>query len=246
MKDFIKINIKDNIVVALKDINKGETIEVDSKKITLKEDVKRGHKIAIEDIKEGSDAIKYGYEIGHATKNITSGEWVHTHNLKTNLDGIKDYEFNKTSYECDIEQRNLTFEGYEREDGNIGIRNELWIVPTVGCVNGIADRIIERFKEEVNVEGIDGIEAFKHNYGCSQLGEDHVNTRTMLGNIAKHPNAGGVLVLGLGCENNVMPQFIESLGDYNKDRIKFLVSQEVPNEIEEGVKILKELRKIRE
>nr|WP_295675448.1 altronate dehydratase family protein [uncultured Intestinibacter sp.] len=241
MKDFIKINIKDNIVVALKDINKGETIEVDSKKITLKEDVKRGHKIAIEDIKEGSDAIKYGYEIGHATKNITSGEWVHTHNLKTNLDGIKDYEFNKTSYECDIEQRNLTFEGYEREDGNIGIRNELWIVPTVGCVNGIADRIIERFKEEVNVEGIDGIEAFKHNYGCSQLGEDHVNTRTMLGNIAKHPNAGGVLVLGLGCENNVMPQFIESLGDYNKDRIKFLVSQEVPNEIEEGVKILKEL-----
>ncbi len=241
MMNFIKINVKDNVVVALKDINKGEAIEVNGKEITLKEDVKRGHKIAIEHIAEGCDAVKYGYPIGHATVDITVGEWVHTHNIRTNLKGIKDYEFNQALHDCTIAQRNLTFEGYERENGNVGIRNELWIVPTVGCVNGIADRIIERFKEEVKVEGIDGIEAFKHNYGCSQLGDDHANTRTMLGNLVKHPNAGGVLVLGLGCENNTMPEFIESLGAYNEKRIKFLVSQEVSNEIEEGVKILKEL-----
>ena len=241
MMNFIKINNKDNVVVALKDFNKGETIKTDEKEITLKDDIKRGHKIAIEDIKENCDAIKYGYPIGYATKDINIGQWVHTHNIRTNLKGIKEYEFNQSLNKLDIPERNLTFKGYERENGSVGIRNELWIVPTVGCVNGIADRIIEKFKEEVNFEGIDGVEAFKHNYGCSQLGDDHVNTKTILGNLAKHPNAGGVLVLGLGCENNTMIDFIPSLGEYNENRIKFLVCQEVSDEIEEGVKILKEL-----
>lgn len=241
MKEFLKINIKDNVVVALKDIAKDTAIEVDGKTVILKEDVKRGHKIALTDIKTDENIVKYGYPIGHATKDINEGGWVHTHNIKTNLNGIKDYEFNQALHELNIPQKNLTFEGYEREDGRVGIRNELWVVPTVGCVNGIADRIIERFKEEVKPEGLDGIEAFKHNYGCSQLGDDHANTRTMLGNLVKHPNAGGVLVLGLGCENNTMPAFKESLGEYDHKRIKFLVSQEVSDEIEEGVKILKEL-----
>ncbi|AGX42938.1 UxaA family hydrolase [Clostridium saccharobutylicum] len=241
MKSYFKINEQDNVVVALKDLFKGEIIEIDSDKIELKEDVKRGHKIAIKKILNSENVVKYGYPIGHAIKNIGIGEWVHTHNIKTNLDGVKEYTFNQQLSEISMEKRNLTFEGYEREDGNVGIRNELWIVPTVGCVNGIADRIIERFKEEVKPEGIDGIEAFKHNYGCSQLGEDHAATRTMLGNLAKHPNAGGVLVLGLGCENNTMSEFIKSLGNYNEKRIKFLVSQEVSDEIEEGVKILKDL-----
>ncbi|WP_394872573.1 UxaA family hydrolase [Clostridium butyricum] len=241
MMNFIKINNKDNVVVALKDFNKGETIKTDEKEITLKDDIKRGHKIAIEDIKENCNAIKYGYPIGYATKDINIGQWVHTHNIRTNLKGIKEYEFNQSLNKLDIPERNLTFEGYERENGSVGIRNELWVVPTVGCVNGIADRIIEKFKEEVNLKGIDGVEAFKHNYGCSQLGDDHVNTRTILGNLAKHPNAGGVLVLGLGCENNTMIEFIQSLGEYNENRIKFLVCQEVSDEIQEGVKILKEL-----
>ncbi|MBE6062101.1 MAG: altronate dehydratase [Clostridium butyricum] len=241
MKKFLKINVKDNVVVALKDMTKGTNIDIDNKTIILKEDVKRGHKIALTSIKNNENVIKYGYPIGHAVKDISEGEWIHTHNIKTNLNGIKDYEFNQDLHELDIPQKNLTFQGYEREDGSVGIRNELWVVPTVGCVNGIADRIIERFKEEVKPEGLDGIEAFKHNYGCSQLGDDHANTRTMLGNLVKHPNAGGVLVLGLGCENNTMPEFKKSLGKYNDKRIKFLVSQEVSDEIEEGVKILKEL-----
>ncbi|MBN7574291.1 altronate hydrolase [Clostridium sp. 2-1] len=241
MKEIIKINEKDNVVVALRDLSKSEIIEVENKKIEIKEDIKRGHKVAISDFKVDDNVIKYGYPIGHAIKDISLGEWIHTHNIKTNLDGIMEYNFNQQLKQVSIENRNLTFDGYKRANGNVGIRNELWIVPTVGCVNGIGERIIEKFKEDVKPVGIDGVEIFKHNYGCSQLGDDHANTRTMLGNLVKHPNAGGVLVLGLGCENNTMAEFIESLGEYDTTRIKFLVSQEVSNEIEEGAKILREL-----
>ncbi|MZK49694.1 UxaA family hydrolase [Clostridium beijerinckii] len=241
MKEIIKINEKDNVVVVLRDLSKGEIIEVENKKIEIKEDIKRGHKVAISDFKVDDNVIKYGYPIGHAIKDISLGEWIHTHNIKTNLDGIMEYNFNQQLKQVSIENRNLTFDGYKRANGNVGIRNELWIVPTVGCVNGIGERIIEKFKEDVKPVGIDGVEIFKHSYGCSQLGDDHANTRTMLGNLVKHPNAGGVLVLGLGCENNTMAEFIESLGEYDTTRIKFLVSQEVSNEIEEGAKILREL-----
>ena len=241
MKEIIKINEKDNVVVALRDLSKSEIIEVENKKIEIKEDIKRGHKVAISDFKVNDNVIKYGYPIGHAVKDISIGEWIHTHNIKTNLDGIMEYNFNQQLKQVSIGNRNLTFDGYKRANGNVGIRNELWIVPTVGCVNGIGERIIEKFKEDVKPVGIDGVEIFKHNYGCSQLGDDHANTRTMLGNLVKHPNAGGVLVLGLGCENNTMAEFIESLGEYDSTRIKFLVSQEVSNEIEEGAKILREL-----
>ena len=241
MKEIIKINEKDNVVVALRDLSKSEIIEVENKKIEIKEDIKRGHKVAISDFKVNDNVIKYGYPIGHAIKDISIGEWIHTHNIKTNLDGIMEYNFNQQLKQVSIENRNLTFDGYKRANGNVGIRNELWIVPTVGCVNGIGERIIEKFKEDVKPVGIDSVEIFKHNYGCSQLGDDHANTRTMLGNLVKHPNAGGVLVLGLGCENNTMAEFIESLGEYDTTRIKFLVSQEVSNEIEEGAKILREL-----
>ena len=241
MKEIIKINQEDNVVVALRDLSKSETIKIDTKKIEIKEDVKRGHKIAIANISTNENVVKYGYPIGYAIKDIEIGSWVHTHNIKTNLDGIKDYKFNQELTDVSSINNNITFKGYERENGNVGIRNELWVVPTVGCVNGIGDRIVDKFKEEVNPIGLDGIEVYKHNYGCSQLGDDHVNTRTILGNLVKHPNAGGVLVLGLGCENNTMAEFIESLGDYDKKRIKFLVAQEVSNEIEEGAKILKKL-----
>jgi len=241
MKEILKINEKDNVIVALRDLSKNEIIEIDNKKIEITEEVKRGHKIAINNVAINENIIKYGYPIGHATKDIKLGEWVHTHNIKTNLDGIKDYTFNQELLECPSDNKNITFQGYERENGNVGIRNELWIVPTVGCVNGIGDNIIEKFKEKVKPVGLDAIEVFKHNYGCSQLGDDHANTRTMLGNLVKHPNAGGVLVLGLGCENNTMDDFIKSLGDYDKTRIKFLVSQEVSDEVQEGVNILKEL-----
>ncbi|MDK2805889.1 MAG: altronate hydrolase [Thermoanaerobacterium sp.] len=242
MKDVIKINSSDNVAVALRNIKKGEEIVEDGKKITLLDDVPRGHKIAVGNIKEGQNVIKYGYPIGHALSDIPEGAWVHTHNMRTNLSGILKYIYNKKQIEESVyEKRNITFKGYRRKYGKVGIRNELWIVPTVGCVNGIGEMIIERFKREVKVEGIDDIKIFKHSYGCSQLGDDHINTRKILSDIVKHPNAGGVLVLGLGCENNNIPSFKESLGQYDEERVKFLIAQEVDDEIEEGVKLLKEL-----
>ena len=241
MKTIIKINENDNVVVALDDLNKDEIIEVQGKEITLREDIKRGHKIAIAEIKTSENVIKYGFPIGHAIKDISEGDWIHTHNVKTNLDGIKDYNFNQKLIENTFKSRALTFKGYRREDGNVGIRNELWIVPTVGCVNGTAESIMERFKKEIGQLSINNTLVLKHNYGCSQLGDDHATTRTILGDAVKHPNAGGVLVLGLGCENNNMSEFKESLGEFDEKRIKFLVSQEVSDEIEEGVRLLKEL-----
>ncbi|MBC8062811.1 MAG: altronate dehydratase [Clostridiaceae bacterium] len=241
MKNLIQINENDNIVVALTDLSKGEVISIGNKDITLKEEVKRGHKIAIEHIAVNENIIKYGFPIGHSIVEVSEGQWVHTHNIKTNLDGIKEYTFNQKLIENSFTNRNLTFKGYKRIDGNVGIRNELWIVPTVGCVNGIADRIITRFKEIVGNVTLDNIEVLKHNFGCSQLGEDHISTRTILGNAVKHPNNGGVLVLGLGCENNTMSDFKKSLGEFNEKRVKFLISQEVSDEIEEGAKLLVEL-----
>lgn len=241
MKPFIKINSEDNVIVALKDLDACSILKIDDREARLIENIKRGHKIAIKDISCGENIIKYGYPIGHAVMDIAIGEWIHTQNVKTNLDGILEYNFNQKLQSLSTANRGLNFKGYRRENGKVGIRNELWIVPTVGCVNGIGEMIIKRFEEEVNPKEIDGLRIFTHNYGCSQLGEDHENTRTILGDMVKHPNAGGILVLGLGCENNHMDGFIDSLGSYNKERTRFLVAQEVNDEVAEGVKLLKQL-----
>ena len=241
MKSIIKIDTKDNVVVALKDFSQGETIAIEEKEIVVKEPINRGHKIAIYDIKKNEDVIKYGFPIGHAIVDIIEGQLVHTHNIKTNLDGIKEYSYNKEVSQNDSKIMDLKFKGYVRKNGAVGIRNELWIVPTVGCVNGIAEKILSSFKNEIDKLEIDNTLVLKHNYGCSQLGDDHLNTKTILKDVVKHPNAGGVLVLGLGCENNNLEQFREFLGEFDENRVKFLVAQKVSNEIEAGVELLKGL-----
>ncbi|OAA83514.1 UxaA family hydrolase [Clostridium ljungdahlii] len=243
MKDVIKINKNDNVAVALRNLKKDDIVKVENESICLKEDVKRGHKIAVKNINSKENIIKYGFPIGHVTCDVLEGQWIHTHNAKTNLEGIKNYNFSQKLIKNVFKNKNLTFKGYRRENGDVGIRNELWIVPTVGCINGIADKVVEKFKAEVGPLYIDNTLVLKHNYGCSQLGEDHASTRTILADVVKHPNAGGVLVMGLGCENNKMSEFKEILGDYDKKRVKFLVAQEVSDEIGEGVKLLKELYK---
>lgn len=242
MKEVLQINDADNVAVALKDYKAGDSIVIGSKEIKITEDIARGHKIALTSISEGENVLKYGYPIGHAKAPIAPGEWVHTHNTKTNLTGVEEYTFEQKLIPNPFAAENLTFKGYRRFDGTVGIRNELWIVPTVGCVNGVAEQIINIFKAEVgDIAPFDNVLVLKHNYGCSQLGDDHDNTRTILANAVKHPNAGAVLVLGLGCENNNLHIFKDMLGSYDEDRVRFLVSQEVGNEIEEGVKLLKEL-----
>ncbi len=242
MKELIKINSNDNVVIALRNFTVGETIEVESDKIVLLSDIERGHKIALRDINVGEDILKYGYPIGIAIAAIKKGEHVHVQNVKTKLNDVFEYSYNPVFSSLPHQNRNLTFQGYRRSSGEAGIRNEIWIVPTVGCVNGIAEQIIREFKAELEGElEVDGIEVFKHNYGCSQLGDDHKNTRTILSDIALHPNAGGVLVLGLGCENNKIDEFEQGLGNFDKSRIKFLSSQKVQDEVTEAVALLKSI-----
>lgn len=242
---FIKINPADSVVVCLRNYSKGEEITINDKTITVLQDTPVGHKILIKDTKEGENIIKYGYPIGHAKENLTAGQWVNENNLKTNLSGKLTYEYKPVNEKLQIENKNLKFNGYIRANGEVGIRNEIWIVPTVGCVNGIAEKLANRLTEETKLAGIDAIHAWHHNYGCSQLSEDHENTRKVLRDIVLHPNAGAVLVLSLGCENNQPDQFEKLLGDYDKSRIKFLVVQKVKgDEVEEGMKILRSLYEI--
>ena len=239
---FIKINPADSVVVCLRPFNKGEQINVDGKDITLAQDTPAGHKVLINDTAKGENIIKYGYPIGHAMDNLKAGEWVNENNLKTNLSGTLTYEYKPVDEKLDIANDNLTFNGYVRKNGEVGIRNEVWIVPTVGCVNGIAERLAATLEAETRLEGIDAVHAWHHNYGCSQLSEDHENTRKVLRDIVLHPNAGAVLILSLGCENNQPEEFEKLLGDYDRERIKILVAQKVQgNEVEEGMKMLRSL-----
>lgn len=241
MKEFIKINECDNVIIALRDYKKDEVIDLEGEKITLLEDINRGHKIAIKNINKGENVVKYGLPIGYALEDIKVGSWVHTHNTKTNLKDLNTYSYTPKFTDRKLDLKDIKVNVYKRKNGDVGVRNELWIVPTVGCVNGIAQRIKDAFLAEVGELEIDNINVLTHNYGCSQLGEDHINTRIILQNTVKHPNAGGVLVLGLGCENNQVADLKKTLGEYDGERVKFLISQEVDDEIEIGKNILIEL-----
>ena len=239
---FLKINPADSVVVCLQPKKKGDIIEIDGKQIVVNQDTPAGHKVLIKDAKEGEDIIKYGYPIGHARQHLKAGDWVNENNLKTNLSGTLEYTYNPVNERLNIKNENRTFKGYVRKNGDVGVRNEIWIVPTVGCVNGIAERLVNQLKKETQEEGIDAIWSWHHNFGCSQLSGDHENTRKILRDICLHPNAGGVLVLSLGCENNQPDEFMKMLGDYDKDRIRLLVTQKVEgDEVEAGMEILREL-----
>lgn len=238
---FLKINKDDNVAVAIAPLSAGTEIHVDGQVIVLNEDIPAGHKFALKELAQGEDIIKYGYPIGHACKACKQGDWINEHNLKTNLAGLLEYTYQPVKADLDIADRKLTFKGYRRTNGEVGIRNEIWIIPTVGCVNGIANRLAEGLRRETGCAHVDDITAYPHNYGCSQLGDDHENTRKILRDMVLHPNAGAVLVVGLGCENNQPEAFREFLGSYNRDRIKFLVAQQADDEYEEGMKLLRQL-----
>ncbi|MDD4569754.1 MAG: altronate dehydratase family protein [Tepidanaerobacteraceae bacterium] len=238
----LKIHERDNVAVAIDKINKGETVKTGSVSITALDQIDKGHKIALVDIKQGEDVIKYGFPIGHVTTDIKSGEWVHSHNVKTNLSQTSSYYYKPHLSNVETIKTDRTFKGYIREDGRVGVRNEIWIIPTVSCVNRNAAIIAQTAsKEFAGFKNVEGIYEFTHPYGCSQLGQDHLNTQIILANLVNHPNAGGVLVVGLGCENNNIDEFKKVLGSYNPDKVKFLVAQEVNDEIQVGVELIGEL-----
>lgn len=241
MNKIIQINPTDNVAVAIKDLRKGDKIRVNLDEIILKEDIPVGHKIALDDLKEGDLVVKYSFPIGRLKSAVSKGGLINEKNIKTALDGVLEYSYQPKINFVPQENLGLTFKGYRRKNGEVGIRNEVWIIPTVGCVNGTIAELAKGLQEETKGEGVDAILAYPHNYGCSQLGDDHENTRKILRDMVLHPNAGAVLVVGLGCENNQVGAFKEFLGDYDTDRVKFLTTQRVSDEYEEGMKLLREL-----
>lgn len=241
MRTYIHINPADNVVVAVEDLRSGTSLDVNGKTVVVRQDIPAGHKVALQDFKAGDFIVKYGAPIGHAREAIAKGSWVNEKNIKTNLEGLRDYEFNPQPLPSQPSSAPLTFKGYRRRNGDVGIRNEIWIIPTVGCVNGITRRLAETLLEETGGRGVDAIIAFPHNYGCSQLGDDHENTRKILRDMVLHPNAGAVLVVGLGCENNQVGAFREMLGEYDTERIRFMETQKVGDELEAGMGLLREL-----
>ena len=243
--NFIKINPDDNVAVAIHPLKKGENITVNNKNIiTIQEDIPAGNKIALKDFNVDENIIKYGYPIGHTITPISQGSWINEKNIRTNLKGILNYEYTPALTHIDIQNKSLTFKGYRRKNGEAGIRNEIWIIPTVGCVNGIVNQLAQSLRQEAKDSHIDSIVAYTHNYGCSQLGDDHENTRKILRDMVLHPNAGGVLLVGLGCENNQLNSFKEFLCEYDTERVRFMECQKVDDEFEEGMKLLRELYKI--
>lgn len=240
----IKINPADNVAVALENLSRGQALVCGDLNLALTEDIPAGHKFALQDFARDEVVVKYGYPIGHATQAIAKGAWVSEKNIGTNLNGLVNYAYEPHFEAVQFENKNHTFKGYQRADGRVGIRNELWVIPTVGCVNGIANKLAEQMRMETQGMGVDAIVAFPHNYGCSQLGEDHENTRMILRDMVLHPNAGGVLVVGLGCENNQVSGFRELLGQIDPNRIKFMETQKVRDELDEGMLLLRELHRV--
>lgn len=239
MTEYIKINPADNVAVALADLKAG----TQALGVTLGEDIPRGHKFTLKALKAGDDIIKYGFPTGHVTADKPAGALVDHGCIKTNLSGLKEYSY--TPVDCPLPpapKEIPTFDGYVRADGQTGIRNQIWIIPTVGCVNGICQTLAERFRVEIaGQEGsVDAVVAFPHNYGCSQLGDDHENTRTILADMVHHPNAGGVLVVSLGCENNQLGAFMEKVGPVDSARVRTLEVQKVQgDETEAGLELLR-------
>ena len=238
----ILIHDGDSVGVALENLKAGEQISLGGKEITLRDDITRGHKFALKDIAPDEFVIKYGYAIGRAKEQIPVGAHVHSHNVKTDLKGELTYTYNKMPVKP-LKSVDATFDGYVRADGSVGIRNEIWIIPTVFCVNNVA-RVLERYAQEQlssgNFANVDGCLALTHPYGCSQMGDDQTTTQHVLASLARHTNCGGVLILGLGCENNNIGVFKQFL-DLDDPRIRFLNSQEVGDEVEAGEKLIDEL-----
>lgn len=242
MQTFLRIHPDDNAAVALKPLRAGDVLTADGTKTTLIEDIPQGHKFSLCDIPAGGAVIKYGAPIGAAKEDIRKGSWIHTHNMKTGLGDVLTYTYQPRPAAKLTSDKSHVFQGFKRPDGRAGVRNEIWIIPTVGCVNNVASAIEKRAQAYL-AGSIDSILAFSHPYGCSQMGEDQENTRRILADLINHPNAGGVLVLGLGCENSNIDILKEYIGEYDENRVKFLVCQESEDEIQDGLELVKELTK---
>jgi altronate hydrolase len=237
-----RIRPNDNVCIAISPVAAGETVAIDGITVQSREQIDVGHKIALFDLKKGDGVFKYGVRIGSVTMDVPKGSWIHSHNLQTDLKGALEYSYHPDPVKQNGDGKKIpTFMGYKRKNGRVGTRNEIWIINSVGCVNRSAERISQLANQRFVRDNFDGVFSFSHPFGCSQLGDDLVNTRAVLGGLARNPNAGAVLVLGLGCENLQLDNLIKSLTDVDHSRLRFFNSQKVADEIEEGMKMVEEL-----
>jgi len=236
----VRVSSSDDVAVAVDALEPGDVVKIGDVSITAGEAVPAGHKIALRALGDGEIVHKYGWAIGRTTAPVAAGGWIHSHNLLTQLEGTLEYRYEPLSRPERPASAARTWEGYKRADGRVGTRNEVWVINTVGCVNWAAEKIA-RSANESFAGVIDGVRAFAHPYGCSQLGDDLGHTRQVLAGLMRHPNAGGVLVLGLGCENNQLDALLAEAGDVDRSRIRFFNSQDVFDEVQSGVAALHEL-----
>lgn len=234
---YIKISGADNVAIALKNLSIGQIFEIDGEVFGLKDQIKKGHKFAIRPIKKSQSISKFGFPIGTSTQDIDIGEWVHVHNIKSNLENGKiEFDYKEPNilplHNCDLE-----INAYRRQDGRIGIRNEIWIFPTVGCVSALAQKLARDVTLKSG-DNIDGIYAFAHQFGCSQLGEDLEATKNIIASLATHPNSCGVLIIGLGCENNRLSKLLEAIPQEYHYKIKSFEAQKVADEYQYGMSLL--------
>lgn len=248
MSDMIVLHPKDDVGIALRPLAAGDhaICVIDGKEhaVELGEDIPKGHKLALRSIEKGRHVMKFGYSIGVATTPIEPGNWIHTHNLKSGLSGTLEYEYNPSPSAQAVpltSQKPRTFQGYVREDGEVGIRNEIWILNTVGCINKTCELLARMANQQFKERGIDGVYHFPHPYGCSQLGDDLKNTQQLLASLARHGNAAGVLIVGLGCENNQIDDMKAKIGPVPPGRVKFLKTQDIEDELETGLDLIAEL-----
>ncbi len=243
-----QVHPRDNVLIALRTIAQGEVLPEPYQQVTALEEIPAGHKVAIADLAQGAEVRKYGFAIGATTAAVKAGSHIHSHNTATNLSGELAYNYSgcqatELSYPADLPTE---FMGYRRKNGNVGTRNELWIINTVGCVNRAATRIAAEANKRLAAAGIlntniDGVFAYTHPFGCSQLGDDLAHTRTILAGLIQHPNAGAVLVVGLGCENNQLAKLLEASPGVDSSRIRSFNAQQVEDEVEEGIAAVEEL-----
>ncbi|RDE07175.1 UxaA family hydrolase [Sphingomonas aracearum] len=236
----VRVSAGDNVATLLQDCAAGEPVEAGDASVVAREAVPRGHKIALGRIEAGQEVVKFGFPIGRAQRAIGEGEHVHSANLGTALAGTLDYAFRPSAPLAPPSTGATTFRGYVRPDGRVGTRNEIWVLPTVGCVARTAQRIAAAAAAS-HAGRIDGVHAFTHPHGCSQLGDDLGGTRAILTALADHPNAGGVLIVGLGCEENQLSGILAALPEARRPFVRTLVTQLAGDEQAEGERLVAEL-----
>lgn len=239
------VDSRDHVATALRDLAAGERVRLNGQTLLVGADIPKGHKVATRPVRSGEDVLKYGWPIGRATSDIAAGDHVHVHNVATRLEGVEGYSFSPAPSAPTSPVDARTFQGFRRKNGRAGTRNEIWVLCTVGCVANTARRIAEKANQRFGGR-IDGVHAFPHPFGCSQLGDDLAHTRKLIAALASHPNAGGVLILGLGCENNQLKTLLESAPDIDRERLRSFTTQMVEDELEDGLAAVEALVEIAE